>query len=73
VSLFIMLVSWLTVLFIGIGLFTPRNTTALIAVALAGLSFSQAVLLIVEMSRPLDGMLKVSDAPLLKVLEHINQ
>ena len=71
--LFIMLVSWLTILFISIGLFAPRNGTALAALFLTALSFSAAVFLIVEMNQPLDGMLKVSSAPLRKVLEHLNE
>jgi len=71
--LFFMLVSWLTVLFTGIGLFVPRNATALIAVALAGLSFSQAIFLIIELDRPLDGLMKVSSAPLVKVLENLDR
>jgi hypothetical protein len=70
--LFIILVSWLAILFVSIGLFSPRNGTALAALFLAALAFSEAVFLIVEMNRPLDGMLKISDAPLRKVLEHIN-
>jgi hypothetical protein len=70
---FIVLLSWLTMLFISIGLFAPRNGTAIGALFLCALSFSAAIFLIVEMNHPLDGIVKVSSAPLRKVLEHLGQ
>ncbi len=70
---FVVLVSWLSLLFMSIGMFAPRNATSITALFLCALSFSAAVFLIVEMNRPLDGIVKASSAPLRKVLEHMNQ
>lgn len=71
--LLVVLVLWLTLLFFGIGLLAPRNKTVLVALFLCNLSFSTAIFLIDEMDRPLDGVMKISSAPLSKVLEHLNQ
>lgn len=67
------LVFWITMLFIGIGLFAPANKTVLIALFLCNFSLSAAVFLIEEMSHPLDGMVKVSSAPMQEALEYLNQ
>lgn len=72
-TLYIVLVSWLSMLFVGIGLFAPRNKTVLIVLFLCNLSFSTAIFLINEMNHPLDGIMKISSAPMLKALEHMGQ
>ena len=71
--LLVVLVSWLALLFLGIGLLAPRNKTVLAALFLCNFSFSTAIFLINEMDRPLDGVMKISSAPLHKVLEHLSQ
>ncbi|MGA8391525.1 MAG: hypothetical protein WB775_05250 [Burkholderiaceae bacterium] len=55
---------WLILLFIGLGLIAPRNSTSVIAMLSCALSMSAAVFLILEMNHPLDGLIKVSSAPL---------
>ena len=72
-TLFVVLVSWLTMLFAGLGLFAPRNKTVLIVLLLCSITFSTAIFLINEMSHPLDGMMKISSAPMLKALDHLGQ
>jgi hypothetical protein len=72
-SLFLILVSWLTMLFMGLGLFAPRNKTVLIVLFLCNISFSTALFMINEMNRPLDGIMKISSAPMLKALDHLGQ
>jgi hypothetical protein len=67
----VLLVFWLTMLFMSIGLFAPGNGTVVAVLLVCALSVSSAVFLILEMSHPLDGFIKVSDAPLLKALELI--
>lgn len=67
----VLLVFWLTMLFLSIGLFAPRNGTVFAVLLVCALSVSSAVFLILEMSHPLDGFIKVSDAPLLKAMELI--
>jgi hypothetical protein len=69
----VLLVFWLTLLFLSFGLFAPRNGTVFAVLFICALSVASAVFLILEMNHPLDGLIKVSNAPLLKALEMIGQ
>jgi hypothetical protein len=71
--LLVVLVFWLTTLFISFGLFAARNTTVVITLFISAMSVSAALFIILEMSGPLEGMIKVSSAPLRKALEHIGK
>ena len=66
-----LLVFWLTLLFVSFGLFAPRNVTVIAVLVVCALSVASAIFLILEMSRPLEGMIKVSSAPLLEELKLI--
>jgi hypothetical protein len=69
--LLVVVVTWLSLIFMGFGLFAPRNGTVIAALFMCALSVSGAVFLILEMDRPLEGMVRISDAPMrtaLKVL-----
>src|SRR5215510_1638373 len=67
--LLVILVFWLALLFLSFGLFAPSNITALTVLFLG----SAAIFLVLELDRPLEGFIKVSDAPLRNALQHINQ
>jgi hypothetical protein len=54
------LVFWLVVLFLGYGLLAPRNATVALALAICAVSVSGALFLIMELDRPLDGLMRVS-------------
>jgi len=69
----VLLVFWLTLLFTSFGLFAPRNTTVGAVLLVCAFSVASAVFLILEMSHPLDGIIRVSSAPLLKALELIGR
>jgi hypothetical protein len=71
--LLVVLICWLTVLFVSFGLFSPRNATVISVLFVCACSVSAAVFLILEMNRPLDGFLKVSSAPLRNVLQHLGR
>jgi len=62
--LLLMLICWLTILFISFGLFGPRNLTVLVGLFISALAVSGAIFLILEMYHPDAGLLKVSEAPL---------
>jgi hypothetical protein len=64
---------WLTALHMSFGLFAPRNATVFIVLLVCAVSVSGAIFLILEMSHPLTGIIKVSSAPMLKALEHLGQ
>jgi hypothetical protein len=70
-SFLVLLIFWLTGLFISFGLFAPRNGTVLAVLLICALSVSSAIVLVLEMDRPLDGFIKASDAPLRKAVELI--
>ena len=69
----VVLVFWLGMLFTSFGLFAPRNATVITVLSISALSVSGALFLILEMNSPLDGMIKVSSAPLHKALEHLGR
>lgn len=66
-----LLVFWLALLFVSFGLFAPGNFTVAAVMVVCAASVTSAVFLILEMSHPLDGYIKVSSAPLVKALEMI--
>jgi hypothetical protein len=67
------LVFWLAVLFASLGLLAPRNATSLCSLFVCALSMSGAIFLILEMSRPFEGAVQVSPAPLQKALSVIGK
>jgi hypothetical protein len=60
----VVLVFWLTALFVGFGLFAPRNLVAVASLCVCALTAATAVLLILEMDQPLSGFMKLSLDPL---------
>ena len=65
------LVFWLTILFIGFGLFAPRHATVVVALLVGAVSLSAAIFLILEMDRPFDGLITVSATPMRSALAHM--
>jgi hypothetical protein len=64
IPMLVILVLWLTVLFISFGLYAPSNGTVVTSLLVAALSVSCAVLLILELYAPYKGLIKISSAPL---------
>jgi hypothetical protein len=71
--LLVILAFWLAILFVSFGLFSPSNTTVVVALMLAALSVSGAILLIQELSTPFDGIMQISSAPFLNAIAHLGQ
>ena len=69
----VVLVFWLTGLFISFGLFAPSNGMVIAVLLICALSVSSAIFLILEMNRPLDGFIKASNAPLRKAVQLIGK
>ena len=65
-SLLFILVFWVTLLFVSFGLFAPTNPTALTVLGVGACAIAAAIFLVLELNRPLDGMIKISSAPLFK-------
>jgi hypothetical protein len=73
VPLLVVLVLWLTTLFISFGLFAPANATVAVSYFAAALAVSSAILLILEMYTPYAGIIHISDAPLRAALAQLGK
>ena len=69
----LVLVFWLTVLFLGFGLFTRRNATVVVALALGALSVGGATFLILDLNRPYSGVMQISIDPIRNALNQMKQ
>jgi hypothetical protein len=67
----IILLSWLTTLFISFGLFAPANGTVVTALFVSAFSVSAAVLLILELYSPYGGVIRITSAPLRAALTQL--
>jgi membrane-bound ClpP family serine protease len=67
----IILLCWLTTLFASFGLFAPRNGTAVAALFVSALSVSEAILLILELYSPYQGLITLSSTPLRTALTQL--
>jgi hypothetical protein len=71
--LVVVLVFWLTIIFVGWGIFAPRNATVVGTWFVSALSVSGAIFLILEMYTPYAGLILVSSDPLRAALAHLGQ
>jgi hypothetical protein len=67
------LVCWLTVLFISFGLHASSNATVVATLLVCALVVSSAIWLILDMYRPFQGLIQISDTPLRTALLHLGQ
>lgn len=72
IPMLIILVSWLTVLFISFGLFARANVTVVISLLVSALAVSGATLLILDLYSPYHGLIKISSAPLRAALTQLS-
>jgi hypothetical protein len=71
--LLIVVVAWSLFLFCGFGLISQINTTTLTALAFGALSVASAILLILELSQPYAGLIRISPAALEQTIEAIDR
>ena len=69
----VILLFWLTTLYLNFGLLAPRNATVLSTMFVGALALATAMFLIIEMNRPMSGAIKVSSGPMRKALEHLGR
>lgn len=60
----VMIVIWLGIIFLSFGIYAPRNGTAISALFLAAACSAGALFLVLEMNRPFDGLIHLSNRPL---------
>ena len=73
VPLLVILIFWLTLVFISFGLFAPPNLTVLGALFLCAVSVSGAIFLILAMYTPFEGLMQISSAPVRSALAQLGQ
>ena len=69
----VVVVSWLTMIFISFGLFAPRNATAIATLLFCALSVSAAILMVLELNTPFEGLIQISPAQLRDTLMVVGQ
>jgi hypothetical protein len=67
------LVFWLSVLFLGFGLFARGHATVLAAMLVGSLSVSTATFLILELNAPYGGIIQLSDEPIRNVIAELSR
>jgi Protein of unknown function (DUF4239) len=70
---FVMLVSWLVVIFFSFGLFSPRNGTVIVVLLVCALSVAGSLYMIQELDRPSEGLITISSAPVRNALAQLGQ
>lgn len=72
-ALIVILIFWVTIIFVSIGLFSPYNSTVIIVFLVCAMSVSCAIFVIEDMSHPFGGTMEVSSAPFVNALEHLGR
>jgi len=71
--LLIALVSWLVVIFFGFSLLAPANATSTLALVAGAFSVACAVFIILELSYPFAGVIRIPSEPMTNVLNHLGK
>ena len=69
----VLLVFWVTIIFLSFGLFAPPNATVIATLFLCALSVSGAIFMILELDRPFGGLIQISVAPLRNAIAHLGK
>lgn len=64
----VVVVFWLSMLFVSFGLFAPRNGTAIATLLISAISVAGALYLILELDQPFSGLIQIPDTPLRNAL-----
>lgn len=64
----IIVVFWLTVLYLSFGLFAPANGTAFVTLLISAASVAGAMFLILDLDHPFSGIMQIPDTPLRNAL-----
>ncbi len=72
VPFLVILLFWLTIIFVSFGLFAPRNAMVLAVLFVCALSVGTAIFILLEMGAPFEGVIKVSADPLRYAHSHLN-
>jgi hypothetical protein len=69
----VVLVFWLTIIFVSFGLYAPPNATVFMTLFVCAVSVSGAIFLILQLDRPFEGPIQIPSTPLRTALAHLGQ
>jgi hypothetical protein len=69
----VVVIFWVTITFMSFGLYAPKNVVSLVTLLICALSVSAALYLVLELDRPFDGFIQISNEPLRKALEQLGR
>lgn len=69
----VVLVCWITVIFVSFGIMAETNTTIVVALLLCSASIAGALFLIIEMDMPFNGIISISPKPITDTLRHLSR
>lgn len=70
-AMVVILVIWIALIFMGFGLNAPRNGTVIAAFVVCSLAIGGAIFLILELDRPFNGVMRISDRSIAAALSHM--
>jgi hypothetical protein len=73
IPLLLVVVSWLALIYLSFGLFTPPSPTIVVTFVFGALAVSSAVLIILELYTPFRGVLRISSGPILEALSEMGR
>jgi hypothetical protein len=68
----LVVVFWLTLLFLSFGLFAPHNATAILTLFLCALAVAGAIEMTQELNTPFQGIIRISSKPMKDALDQIS-
>jgi hypothetical protein len=72
IPLLVLVVFWLSLLFLSFGLFAPRNATAILALFLCALAVAGAIEMTQDLNAPFRGIIRISSKPMKDALDEIS-
>ena len=73
VPVLLVVLFWLCLLFMSFGLFAPSNATVTVALFFCALAVAGAIQTVLDLSRPFEGVIRVSGQPLRHALEQLHK
>jgi hypothetical protein len=71
--LLVVLIFWLSILFVSFALFAPRNATVLVTLLTCALSLSGSIFIMLELNSPFHGAISISSASMEEALARVGQ
>lgn len=68
-----LLVAWFVFIFFSLGIYAPLNSTVIFILALSALSVGIAFFIIIDLSLPFEGVLRMPSAPLTEALDYLGK